>query len=366
MSQLGHEIHLYAACKDLVPDDDLAVLTSMCSEVKLYDRRATKTKSAIISLFIGRPFAVQNRYFPGIDASIKELCPDWVICEYPQMLVNLSSETCSRNRVLLEQHNIEWETEISLADSVGKAGLGKLAYRREGNALFRYEKTLYEKHSVDVMTFVSERDCARFPFECDARKVAIRPGGSDYFSPHDTFGHNVMFLANFSYAPNSHGALWLAKNVMPIVFGELPDVKLLLVGKEPTEEMKELAKSDNRVIVTGTVESLDEWYAKSDVVAMPIFEGGGIKMKALEAASSGRPIVATSSALLGTNLDIDGRALVADEAEDFAAKLISALKRPEHYEDMSRRARDLFDRTLSWDAANAAWYQSVFEKPVRS
>jgi glycosyltransferase involved in cell wall biosynthesis len=361
MSQRGHKIHLYATCKDSVSDEDMAVVTAMCSEVKLYDRESTKTESAFVSLMSGKPFAVQNRFFPDIDESIRDLHPDWIICEFPQMLMNLSPETCSKVRVVLEQHNIEWETTLSIADSFSGLTFGKMAHRREGKALYKYERALYKKRPVDIMTFVSEKDCKRFRFECSARKVSARPGGSDYFSPHDRLGHNVMFLANFSYEPNSHGALWLAREVMPSVFKEIPDAKLLLVGKEPTSEMRALAEEDSRIVVTGTVESLNEWYAKSDVVAIPIFEGGGIKMKALEAASAGRPIVASSPALIGTDLDVDSRALVADDAEDFASDIVDVLRDPERFEAMWQRARELFERTLSWDAANAVWYQNVFE-----
>lgn len=362
MHQLGHEIHLYITCKDSVLDDDLRVVESLCSEVRLYDRRSTKNHSAVISLLTGRPFAVQNRYFSDIDKNISDLQPNCIICEFPQMLMNLSPKTCEENRIVLEQHNLEWETSLSLSSSTEGFSLRKLGHKRESKALYRYERSLVAKCPVDLMTFVSERDCSRYPFSCDAQKIAVRPGGADYFSAHNHPEHNVMFLANYAYEPNSHGALWLANKVMPSVFEAFPDARLLLVGKEPTTEMAMLPKNDSRIIVTGTVPSLGEWYAKSDVVAIPIFEGGGIKMKALEAASSGRPIVASSSALLGTGLDSGDCALVADEPAEFASKVIDVLGNPERYESMWRRARELFIGTLSWDAANENWYKSVFEK----
>ena len=61
-----------------------------------------------------------------------------------------------------------------------------------------------------------------------------------------------------NYAPNIEGAVWFVKNVMPILRKKFNNVRFYIVGRDPVEKVKNLASND--VIVTGTVENVDDFY----------------------------------------------------------------------------------------------------------
>ena len=64
------------------------------------------------------------------------------------------------------------------------------------------------------------------------------------------------------------------------------------MGKDPTEEVRRLAS--DRVIVTGFVEDTEVYFKKAKLVVLPLLNGGGVKVKLLQAISYQKLIVSTS------------------------------------------------------------------------
>lgn len=103
----------------------------------------------------------------------------------------------------------------------------------------------------------------------------------------------LLFVGSY-FNPNKEGAIWFIKNVMPHV-----NYKLLIAGKG----MEKLKKYENdKIAVLGTVDSLGELYQKVDIIVIPIFSGGGMKVKTAEAMMYGKRILATKEALTGYDI----------------------------------------------------------------
>jgi glycosyltransferase involved in cell wall biosynthesis len=87
----------------------------------------------------------------------------------------------------------------------------------------------------------------------------------------------------------------------------------------------------------GRVEDPGAVYANARLVLLPTIGGTGISIKAVEAMSSGLPVVATPQALRGMDPSVrtlEG-VILADTAEDFANALLAAAAAP--VRDESRR-----------------------------
>ncbi len=129
--------------------------------------------------------------------------------------------------------------------------------------------------------------------------------------------HHLLFVANFTYAPNEDGARWFVGEVMPLLS---PRWSLTLVGSAPPSVV---ALGGDRVEVTGWVADVDGWYDEADVVVAPIRFGSGTRIKALEAFARRRPLVSTSVGIAGIGA-VDGvHALVADDPPSTAAAIES-------------------------------------------
>lgn len=103
----------------------------------------------------------------------------------------------------------------------------------------------------------------------------------------------LLFVGK-KYQPNLEGLSWFNNNVLP----HLPqEVEVQIVGRG-LEYLKE-QYTDFRVKVIGGVESLTPYYENADVVIAPLFSGGGMKSKTVEAVSFGKYFLGTEESLFG-------------------------------------------------------------------
>jgi glycosyltransferase involved in cell wall biosynthesis len=83
----------------------------------------------------------------------------------------------------------------------------------------------------------------------------------------------------------------------------------------------DLAKLDKRVGVTGFVDDVRPFLAKAQVYLCPMRDGGGTRLKILDALAMGKPIVATTMAYEGISVTPDLNVLVADTPDDFVRQI---------------------------------------------
>lgn len=103
----------------------------------------------------------------------------------------------------------------------------------------------------------------------------------------------LLFVGS-SYYPNVIGIRWFVKNVLP----ELDkNIQLIIVGRGL--EFLKTEFQDSRVNVVGTVETPVPYYLDADIFIAPLFDGGGMKVKSIEAISYGKCFVGTEESLHG-------------------------------------------------------------------
>jgi GT2 family glycosyltransferase len=163
---------------------------------------------------------------------------------------------------------------------------------------------------------------------------------------------NVMFVAGFAHGPNVDAAVWFVEQILPRVQAKIPDVKVSLVGSNPTPEVQALAGAN--VEVTGFVsdEELAARYAATRVVVAPLRFGGGMKGKVAEAMRYGVPCVTTSVGAQGLEGAESSFLAIADDPEQFAAHVTRLVGDDEAWDSASRAAqaaaRERFSDEALW------------------
>ncbi len=159
----------------------------------------------------------------------------------------------------------------------------------------------------------------------------------------------VMFLGNYPHDPNRDAVIYFHDRIWPRVRKEVPGARFYVVGKDPTPDLRELAREDSSVVVTGTVEDVRPYFERSKVFVNPVRIGGGFRGKLLEAMAMGLPIVTTSLGAEGVEAE-DGRDMViADDPEEFAAAVIRLLRDDDLCCRLGERARELAEERFSWE-----------------
>lgn len=216
---------------------------------------------------------------------------------------------------------------------------------------------------------VSGEDMARLCAEVPLARIVVVPSGMDgrRAATVGTPGEDglAVLVANFGYAPNARGAEWLLREVWPRVRTRVPSAILGVVGGRLPVALEALARETPGVRIHGLVADLDPLYARAGVVLAPVLEGGGTRLKIVDAWSHGKAAVATSKAVEGLPL-AEGIAAVADDAERFATRTADLLTNTTRRRAMGEAALQHFRKTLSWDTAvDAVSTRSVLARPAR-
>ena len=128
---------------------------------------------------------------------------------------------------------------------------------------------------------------------------------------------DLVFVGGFRHPPNVDAALWLGTGIFPRLHERLPGVTLHLVGAEAPPAVQALDRQPG-IRVHGHVADLESLLDGCRVSLAPLRYGAGIKGKVNQSLARGLPVVGTSCAIEGMELQ-DGRdVLVADDADAFA------------------------------------------------
>jgi len=149
----------------------------------------------------------------------------------------------------------------------------------------------------------------------------------------------ILFVGNLSYAPNAEAIRWFARHAWPRLRRRMKaPLRLLIVGASPPASV---ARLDGRrgIRVTGAVDDVAPYYAAADLVIVPVRSGGGTRIKLIEAAERGVPLVATTFGAAGTSLRNGRELLVADDASAFARACAALIADPRRADAIASRAR---------------------------
>jgi GT2 family glycosyltransferase len=125
---------------------------------------------------------------------------------------------------------------------------------------------------------------------------------------------DLLFFGGFlagAGSPNEDALLQLVHEVMPILWEREPELRLHVVGADPTPAIEAL--HGERVNVVGYVDDPAEWLARTRVHVSPMRYGAGIKLKLLDTIAAGLPFVTTAVGAEGLPLGGLRPQLVAED-----------------------------------------------------
>jgi glycosyltransferase involved in cell wall biosynthesis len=257
---------------------------------------------------------------------------------------------------LLDEHNVESQYLQSKLQAAGKLGFWQLPELR---SLRRWEARCWRAASSVVA--VSAEDAERIAAVSGKAPVEIPNGVSadelPFVPPAARSGANVLFVGLMNHPPNVHAARWLAHSVMPLVWAERPDARLVLCGANPARDVSEL--EGPRVSVTGRVPSVQPYLSEARVFANGLAYGGGSSLKVLEALASGVPLVSTRVGVRGFALTHERHYLAAETPAQFARAVLACLNAPQDGTAQRVASGRAFAEAHGWRALSERFAQLV-------
>ncbi|MEM7368892.1 MAG: glycosyltransferase [Bacteroidota bacterium] len=342
-----HEVCLFSLSEIPISAADQLELGKFCQEIRIVPLPTWEKLLRLFKGFIlGHPF--QTAYFYR-RAALRELSrfvascqPDLLYCQLLRMAPYAMATQLPRTLDYMDCFSMGMQRQAEKT-----AFPVNLIYRREARILKKYEAHIFSHFHHHSIISTQDRDHMSW---ASSQDIQVVPNGVDldFFSPlaiPPTY--ELVFVGNMGYFPNVQAAKYLVQKILPLVWQQHADCKVLIAGARPSPDVQRLAQ-DSRVTVSGWMEDIREAYASGHLFVAPLFTGSGQQNKILEAMAMGVPCLTSGLVNMAIGAKAGQSILLAETPETFAQQILSMLDQPSKLKEIRVNGLEFIKR-FSWE-----------------
>ncbi|TMK57659.1 MAG: glycosyltransferase [Actinobacteria bacterium] len=284
-------------------------------------------------------------FIPSVDARLRELVHE------PRTVVQIEhTQSAYYDQALagipwvLSLHNVDSELLRTIAQTKRPGTAAWLRAWSQWQAMRTVERR--EVRRATATLCVSESDGRQL--EAPGAELIVSPNGidDDFFEIplEGAEADRVLFFGRHDYPPNEHGLARFLREAWPLVSAARPGARLRIAGSGATEEVRELSAATPGVEFIGFVDDLSAEIAASSLTVVPLWAGGGTRLKVVEGMASSRPIVGTGLGVEGVGFESGRHGIVAESPPDLATGVTELLADPGRARELGVAARAHADR----------------------
>lgn len=262
---------------------------------------------------------------------------------------------------LLDQHNVEsqiikrrWRNE--------RSAVGRLRYAPTWMKAERFERAISRKFgAITVVSEVERLLMQRLLGNHDSQVYVIPngvdPGFLDYRPPmreKTTF----VFSGALTYSPNYEAAVVLCREILPALRAAIPEVRLRITGRIDGVDTENLARTPG-VELTGYVGDIRPVVGSASALIVPLKQGGGTRLKILEAMALGTPVISTPMGAEGIEARDGQEVLLGNDADCLANQALRLLNEPELGRRIAKNAKKLVRERYQWPTIAGQFEQVI-------
>lgn len=352
----GHQVTLLTVWSNEQERADLEPLQQICHEVQAIHIPIWRSLANSITAVPGNQ-PLQSVY--SWDAKLVAAFNG----RSPYDVVHVEHLRGSRYGLYLKEHTnlpVVWDSVDCIshlfkqAAAKSKNPIGRLRSQFELGRTQQYEGWLLDKFDhVLVTSPVDKRSLLSLKQNgSPSAPISVLQNGVDvdYFTPDPAVEREpatLVISGKMSYHANISMVMHLVQNIMPLVWEHRSDVKLWIVGKDPTRDIQTLGEYEN-ITVTGTVPDLRPYLRRATIAVTPITYGAGIQNKVLEAMACATPVVTTPQAISAIEAMPGRDLLVAANVQKFAEAIVNLLHNPTQQKMIGQAARQYVETHHHW------------------
>lgn len=281
--------------------------------------------------------------------------PSWVIAQSYHVA---PAARAAGAPVWVDFHNVDSRIWRRLGETASSPAPRRFA-RSQAPRVERFERAILGEAAG--LSCVSEIDAAVLrdldpratplvvPNGVDLARYALRTG-----TPR---GEVVLFVGDLTWVPNAEGIRWFRREVWPAIKRLRPEARAEILGRGSERLQKEGDVSNDFVFLGAGGDTRPAWQ-RAAVAIVPLFSGGGTRLKILEAAACGVPVVATSVGAEGLSFGPD-EVLVRDDPAGFAEAVAQLLADPEKARRQTAAARARVEREHDWETIGTRFAEDL-------
>lgn len=254
----------------------------------------------------------------------------------------------------------------------------KILYAADSHAFYRSKrkdllsKLFYLKFIVEEaflfrkfnkIIFVSDLDVKYTRKRTRGRGIQIPIGYNlERISTLNEKRFDLVFSGNFNYYPNREAAEFFCNDIFKDIYKQFQDIRICFVGRNPSTTMIDFSKKfPLNIIVTGEVDSVEEYLVQSKIYISPLLSGSGMKNKILQAMAAKLPIVCTLESISGfSNYNVNS-VVVSDNNSSLKENLLNLIGASnQQLEKLGQINQDYFNDNYSWTSIIQNYYAQLF------
>ncbi len=345
LTQSGHEVTVCSLARSAEEAREAQGIAQHCASFEMgHVKERLQMARMIVRLPVLTPSSMGYFYSTELDQRIQKLLKNQ---RWDLIFVHCSSvaqyvENVTDVPKILDFGDMDSQKWIEYANY--KPFPLSLGYRYEGAKMLAAEKRLTRHFDLCTATTRAEWET----LNSYGQKVDTDwfPNGvdADFFCPStDAYdAQTISFIGRMDYYPNQECMTRFCKEIWPLLKLRKPNLKLLIVGADPSPEMIKLGQFPG-VTVTGSVPDVRPYIRGSALMVAPLNIARGTQNKILEAMAMGVPVVTSTIAAGGVDAESVTHFLVADSPQDYARAILLIIDNPSERERLavSGRARML-------------------------
>ena len=342
-----HEVYLAAMHYHPVAESDIQQLKPFCKDIFLLDNTILRRCWNVGRAFLkGLPLQCgmfySRRNARELDRIVHTVQPDHIYCQLFRMAEYVMDYPIPKT---LDYQDVfsKGIDRLIPKSPWWKRGLLRAEYRR----VCRYERLVFDRFDHCTIITQVDRSLIRHP---RAREIVVVPNGVDttyYSAQPQQKQFDLIFTGNMGYMPNIDAAECIVREIFPAIREKYPDIRIALCGANPSPRV--LALENKQVTVTGWVDDMREYYAKSRIFIAPMRLGTGLQNKLLEAMAMGIPCITSPLAATPLNAQANQEILVCNSTLGYIDAIDNLLKDAEHYARIARNGQAFVQANYNWE-----------------
>lgn len=370
----GHKITLICAITDPVDAEAAARLRQICAVIAVPHGRIAALRAYVQAAPGSLPFQAAHCLSPAMVTAVREALADGAFdVVHIEHLRSAEIARRAASRIptapplvldAVDSISLLFERTLRHNPSLTARAMALLDLARTR----RYEAAYGRRFAHVLVTSPEDRwalQVLRTQFnEPPGTPVTVVPNGVDteYFQPPsgERDPATILFSGKMSYHANEAAALFLLREIMPLVWQRRPEARVIVAGAYPSARLRAWRR-DPRIEVTGYVPDLRPYLGRASVAVAPLRYGVGIQNKVLEAMAMGTPVITARQATVALQARPGVEILVADDAQTYADQIVYLLNNPERGEILGQAGRRYVERHHNWDSSAARLEQCYAE-----
>lgn len=357
-----YEVHLGCFIDDAFDKQYTTSLNKYCASVFHLDQHKTLSKIKGLTGFLtNKPITLPYYYDKRMQHWVNKTCAEQKISKVfvysSSMAQYIQADKYQHLERVIDFVDVDSDKWRQYAEK--KTGIAKWFFNREYRLLAKEEQQICQQFTYSL--FVSPDEASLFEDlqpKDQAEKIHGLLNGVDvdFFNPDNNFSQEdlvpstpfISFTGAMDYWANIDAVMWFVDEVWPIILSHQPDAVFCIVGGNPSNEVKDLAKKHRNIVVTGRVHDVRPFITQAHCVVAPLQIARGIQNKVLEAMSLNKPIVVTTMAMEGINAEQGEGVIITDDKNTYADSCLSLLSTP---------SKPIKNR--EWVLAHFTWRQTL-------